>query len=299
MDRTNEVREFLTTRRARLQPADAGLPAAPARRRVPGLRREEVALLSQMSVDYYTRLERGNLSGVSDSVLESLARALQLDTAETEHLFDLARTANAGSRPRRGASRSDSPAGPAQVRPVLGRILEALGELPALITSDCRDVLAANRLGRALYSPVFAGGEEVPNLARFAFLDPAARTFYPDWEELTRDQVASIRQVAGRHPFDKQLTDLVGELATRSEVFARLWGQHDVRFHRTGSKRLRHPEIGVVQLDYEAMTLPADPRLSMSVFTPHGEADADRLALLAMWAQDQSVPTAADAPSES
>jgi len=278
MNETNEVREFLTSRRARLQPAQAGLPAFSSTRRVPGLRREEVALLSQMSVDYYTRLERGNLTGVSEAVLESLARALQLDAAETEHLFDLARTANAGARPRRRSPKTSR----AGLRPQLQRIIDAMTDLPAVINNDRRDILAANRLGRALYSPMFTGSDPVPNIARFTFLDPAAKAFFPQWEQTASDQVASIRQVAGRYPYDKDLTDLVGELATRSEFFARAWGQHDVRFHQSGSKRLRHPEIGEVHLEFEAMEMPADPRMSLIVYTPHAEADADQLALLNM-----------------
>lgn len=278
MNDTHEVREFLTSRRARLQPADAGLPAFDSRRRVPGLRREEVALLSQISVDYYTRLERGNLTGVSESVLDALAQALQLDAAETEHLHDLARSANVGASPRRRSA----PRTRARLRPQLQRIIDAMTDLPAVINNDRRDLLAANRLGRALYSPVFTDGDDVPNLARFTFLDPAAKTYFPTWERTASDLVASMRQVAGRHPHDKDLTDLIGELVTRSDFFARAWGRHDVRFHRSGAKQLRHPEIGEVDLEYEAMELPADPRMSLVVYTPATEADADRLALLAM-----------------
>ncbi|MFB6609024.1 helix-turn-helix domain-containing protein [Agromyces sp. NPDC056379] len=277
MDNRSEVREFLRTRRARITPEQAGLPAYGGNRRVPGLRREEVAMLAGVSVDYYTRLERGTLTGASDTVLDALARALQLDDAESAHLFDLARAANASPTARRPRIKTG------EVRPTLQRVLDAITEAPAIISTTRTDYLAANPLGRALYSVVFAAPQ--PNGARFAFLDPAAADFYPDWDRVTQDVVAALRGEAGRNPYDKRLTDLVGELSTRSERFRTLWAAHNVRHHRTGVKRLRHPVVGAIELSFEAMELPADPGLKLSVFTAEpGSASADALKLLSSWA---------------
>jgi transcriptional regulator with XRE-family HTH domain len=293
MDHRSEAREFLTTRRARITPDVAGLPAFGGNRRVPGLRREEVALLSGMSVDYYTRLERGDLSGVSDTVLQSLARALQLDDAETAHLHDLARAANASPVARKARQTTTS------VRPSIQRLLDAITDAPAIIRNGYCDFITANRLGRALYSPVFA--EPAPNSARFAFLNPAAKDFYLDWDKVTQELVAAMRGDAGRNPFDKRLTDLVGELSTRSETFRTLWAAHDVRYHRTGVKRLHHPVVGDLELTYEAFELPADPGLQLSTYTAEPASPSeDALKLLATWAAtaDTPAPRHATLPSD-
>lgn len=283
MDNRSEVKEFLTTRRARITPDAAGLPAFGGNRRVPGLRREEVALLSGMSVDYYTRLERGDLSGVSDSVLDALARALHLDDAETAHLHDLAHAANTSPVARKARKNTTS------LRPSIQRLLDAITEAPAIIRNNYYDYVAANRLGRALYSPVFA--EPAPNSARFAFFNPAAHDFYPDWDKVVQEFVAAMRGDAGRNPFDKRLTDLVGELATRSETFRTLWAAHDVRYHRTGTKRIHHPIVGDLELTYEAFELPADPGLQLSTFTAEpGSPSEDALTLLATWAATTETP---------
>jgi transcriptional regulator with XRE-family HTH domain len=283
MDHRSEAREFLTTRRARITPDVAGLPAFGGNRRVPGLRREEVALLSGMSVDYYTRLERGDLSGVSDTVLQSLARALQLDDAETAHLHDLARAAHASPVARKARQTTTS------VRPSIQRLLDAITDAPAIIRNGYCDFVTANRLGRALYSPVFA--EPAPNSARFAFLNPAAKDFYLDWDKVTQELVAAMRGDAGRNPFDKRLTDLVGELSTRSETFRTLWAAHDVRYHRTGVKRLHHPVVGDLELTYEAFELPADPGLQLSTYTAEPASPSeDALKLLATWAATADTP---------
>lgn len=285
MDTRSEVREFLSTRRARLIPDQAGLPDFGGHRRVPGLRREEVSLLAGVSVDYYTRLERGDLSGVSDSVLDALARALQLDEAEMAHLFDLARTANASPVVRTPHKRATG------LRPSILRLLDAMTEAPAVVRNNYFDYLAGNALGRALYLPVFAAPS--PNSARFAFLDPAAREFYPEWERNTRELVAAMRGDAGRDPHDKKLTDLVGELSTRSERFRTLWAAHDVRFHRTGVKRINHPVVGEMELTYEAFELPADPGLQMSTYTAEpGTSSAEKLTLLASWAATDAAASA-------
>ncbi|MCT9821232.1 helix-turn-helix transcriptional regulator [Microbacterium sp. W1N] len=283
MDHRAEVREFLSTRRARLTPDRAGLPAFGGNRRVPGLRREEVALLAGVSVDYYTRLERGDLSGASESVLDSLARALQLDEAETAHLFDLARTASASPSSRRPRRKTDA------VRPSLQRLLDAMTEAPAIIRNNYYDYVAANALARALYAPVFA--EAAPNSARFAFLNPAAQEFYPEWEKNTQELVASMRGEAGRNPYDRRLTDLVGELSTRSDRFRTLWAAHNVRYHRSGVKKLHHPVVGDLELTYEAFELPADPGLTLSTYTAEpGTASADALKVLASWAASTDLP---------
>ncbi|MCU4672714.1 helix-turn-helix transcriptional regulator [Microbacterium fluvii] len=277
MDHRSEVREFLSTRRDRMTPDQAGLPAYGGNRRVPGLRREEVALLAGVSVDYYTRLERGDLSGASDSVLDALARALQLDEAETAHLFDLARTANVSPTARRPRKKTEA------VRPSIQRLMDAMTDAPAILRNNYFDYVAANALGRALYAPVFA--DPAPNSARFAFLDPAAQDFYPEWEKNTQELVAAMRGEAGRNPFDRKLTDLVGELSTRSERFRSLWAAHNVRFHRSGVKRIHHPVVGELVLTYEAFELPADPGLTLSTYTAEpGSASADTLTLLASWA---------------
>jgi len=297
MDHRNEVREFLSTRRDRLTPDQAGLPAYGGNRRVPGLRREEVALLSGVSVDYYTRLERGDLSGTSDSVLDALARALQLDEAETAHLFDLARTANASPTARKPRKRAE------ELRPSIQRLLDAITDAPAMIRNNYFDYVGSNRLGRALYAPVFA--EPAPNSARFAFLNPAAPDFYVDWEKNTQELVATMRGEAGRNPYDKRLTDLVGELSTRSERFRTLWAAHNVRYHRTGVKRLRHPIVGDLELTYEAFELPADPGLTLSTYTAEpGSPSADALRVLASWAATDGsqpstpTPTLTEPPSD-
>jgi len=282
MDTRSEVREFLSTRRARLTPDKAGLPVFGGNRRVPGLRREEVSLLAGVSVDYYTRLERGDLSGASDSVLDSLARALQLDDAETAHLFDLARTANASPVVRKPRKKAEA------IRPSIQRLLDAMTEAPALVRNSSFDYLGANALGRALYSPHFT--DPAPNSVRFAFLNPAAHDFYPDWDRVTRELVAAMRGEAGRNPFDRRFTDLVGELSTRSDRFRTLWAAHDVRYHRSGVKRLRHPVVGEIELVYEAFELPSDPGLRMSTYTAEpGTASEEKLKMLASWVATESA----------
>ncbi|WP_417554726.1 helix-turn-helix domain-containing protein [Microbacterium sp.] len=277
MDHRTEVREFLTTRRARISPDRAGLPAYGGNRRVPGLRREEVALLAGVSVDYYTRLERGDLSGASHSVLDALARALQLDDAETAHLFDLAHTANASPTAKRARQKAGT------VRPSIQRLIDAITEAPALLRNEYFDYVSANALGRALYAPLFA--DPAPNSARFAFLNPAAQDFYVEWDKNTQELVATMRGVAGRNPYDRRLTDLVGELSTRSERFRMLWAAHNVRYHRSGVKKLHHPVVGDLELTYEAFELPADPGMTLSTYTAEpGSPSADALTLLASWA---------------
>lgn len=290
MDNRSEIRQFLTTRRAKITPQQAGLPAYSSHRRVPGLRREEVALLAGVSVEYYARLERGNLNGASESVLDALARALQLDEAEHEHLFDLARTANTTRRtPRRRA--------PQRVRPGLRSLLDAMTEAPAFVRNGRLDILAANRLGRALYWPVFTGPARPANLARFRFLDPRAADFYPDWDDAAHTTVALLRTEAGRDPYNRDLTDLVGELSTRSEEFRTLWAAHNVRLHHTGTKHFHHPAVGDLGLAFEAMPLPTDPGLTLTAYSAEpGTASHDGLKLLASWAATLEQPDQPEQP---
>lgn len=301
MDLKAEIREFLSTRRARITPERAGLPAwGGTHRRVAGLRREEVAMLAGVSVDYYTRLERGNLRGASEGVLEALAEALQLDEAERLHLFDLVRAANATGAARSRARRVAAPA----VRPAVQRILDAMADTPALVRNGRLDVLGINLLGRALYSPMYDStqrpADQPVNTARFHFLDPTAQPYWGErWEKVAHDAVAILRAEAVRNPYDEGLTRLVGELSTRSEDFRRLWASHDVRLHRTGTKIFHHPAVGKLELDYEALILPADTGLQMNVYTAAaGSPSADGLTLLASWAATTLANQAKDLAAE-
>lgn len=235
MDNRAEIREFLTSRRNRLRPAEAGLPVYGGNRRVPGLRREEVALLAGVSVDYYIRCERGDLSGVSESVLDSITEA------------------------------------------------------PAVLSNDTFDWVGANRLGRALFAPILDQAES--NSARFMFLNPDAKVFYPAWDKVARDLVAAMRGVAGRNPYDKRFSDLVGELSTRSDEFRVMWASHNVRFHRSGVKRIQHAGVGLVELSYDTLELPVDDGLQLSVFTAEpGSDSAQKLSLLGSWVAAEDVP---------
>jgi transcriptional regulator with XRE-family HTH domain len=276
LDASSELSQFLTSRRAKVTPEQAGLPTY-GQRRVPGLRREEVASLAGVSVEYYKRLERGNATGASDIVLESLADALRLDDAERSHLFDLARAASPIARQRTRPVQQ-------RVRPAVQQILDSI-TAPATLSNMHCDYLAANQLGRALYAPLFESREQPPNSARFTFLDPAAQQFFRDWEKAAKDLVAALRSMAGRNPYDRGLTDLVGELSTRSETFRTWWAAHNVRYHQTGTKRLHHPVVGDLELSYEVMELSADTGLRLAVFTAEpGSRSAYTLDLLASWA---------------
>jgi transcriptional regulator with XRE-family HTH domain len=277
VDTKTEIREFLTSRRGRITPDDAGLRVYGDNRRVPGLRREEVALLAGVSVDYYTRLERGNISGVSESVLEALVRALQLDEAERAHLFDLARAAQRSTPRRRRPAKQ-------LIRPSVQRILDAMSAAPAFVRNGRLDILAANELGYALYS-LYTSPTQPGNTARFVFLDPRAHDFYADWDHVANEVVAILRSEAGRDPYDRGLTDLVGELSTQCEPFRTKWAAHNVRFHDTGHKHLHHPIVGELELTYESMDLSAEPGLTVFAYTAEpGTASAQALDLLASWA---------------
>ena len=278
MDNRTEIRDFLSSRRAKITPEQAGLPAYGGRRRVPGLRREEVALLAGVSVDYYTRLERGDLKGASDSVLDAVASALRLDEPERAHLNNLAQAANRAQRVRRHRPPQEG------MRPTIQRILDAITGAPAYVRNGRRDILAANRLGYALYSELYLDPARPVNVARFVFLNPRARTFFLDWTTAANDMVAALRAEAGKNPYDRELSVLVGELSTRSEEFATRWAAQNVRFHRSGFKEISHPIVGDLQLSFEAMDLPADPGLSLIVYSAEpGSTTEDALNLLASW----------------
>lgn len=278
MDNRDAVSAFLRSRRDKITPEQAGLPAY-GQRRVPGLRRGEVAALAGVSIEYYTRLERGNLRGVSDSVLDALARALRLDDTERMYLYDLARAA--GPAPEaRARQRAVRPT----VRPSVARIVEGMPELPAYVMNNRLDTLAANPLGRALYSEMYADPACGANVARFAFFNPAARRFYADWERMARFAVGALRIEAGKNPYDRELTNLIGELSTRSDAFRMMWGSHDVHVFRESTKRLNHPLVGDLELDQETMSLPDESGLSVVVYSaPPGTAAEDGLKLLGSW----------------
>ena len=285
MDTKDEIREFLTSRRAKITPQQAGLPVFGGTRRVPGLRREEAAMLAGVSVDYYTKMERGDLRGVSEGVLEALARGLALDEAERAHLFDLARAAGptAPARRRRSA--------PQRVRPGVQRIIDAMTHAPALVQNGRGDVLAANRLGYALYSEMDLAPGLPANHARFVFLDPRSTRFFAEWDRVADDTAAMLRTEAGRDPHDRNLSDLVGELSTRSEEFRTRWAAHNVRAHQTGAKRYHHPVVGDLTLTYEILGLAADPGLVLLALTAEpGTPSHDALNLLGSWAVTTEPP---------
>lgn len=285
-DMSAEVREFLSSRRARLTPEQAGLTLYGGNRRVAGLRREEVAMLAGVSVDYYVRLERGNLSGASESVLDALANALRLDEAEREYLFDLAKASGPGRRARLSRQLDKT------VSPAVMQVLDAFTGAPAWVRNGRFDIIAANQLGRALYSPVFDDLKRPVNTTRFTYLNPAARDFWRDYDMITQDAAAMLRLEVGRNPHDPELIRLVGELSMQSELFRQRWASQDVKFHRSGVKRIHHPIVGDLDLNFESMDLPSSPGLVINVYTaPAGSPSADGLKLLASWAATQELPT--------
>ncbi len=280
MSHVDDVREFLSSRRARLHPEQAGLPAYGGNRRVEGLRREEVALLAGVSVDYYVRMERGNLSGASDSVLGSLARALQLDEVEQEYLFDLARQSpTPGPRTRAAAPK---------LRPVIQQVLDAITDAPAWVRNNRHDFLATNRMARALHAPMLDHQPHPANSARFVYLDPAARDFFREWDRIAEDTAGYLRQEAAHTPHDKALHELIGELSTQSAEFRKSWAAHNVRTHRAGVKRLHHPLVGDLDLNFESAELTSQPGLILVIYTADpGSPSADALALLGSLAASQ------------
>ncbi|MGW1736825.1 helix-turn-helix transcriptional regulator [Streptomyces sp. NPDC001999] len=287
MDHSTEIREFLRTRRARITPEEAGLTPHPGARRVPGLRREEVAQLAGISVDYYVRLERGRTQGVSRTVLDAVARALRLDDAERSHLFDLAQPTDA--RPRR-----KRPLSPQRVHPNLYQALDAIGT-PAMVQGRRTDVLATNRLAAALYTDFQARPHAERNFLRYLFLDEDARTLYGDhWDKAAAETVASLHLYAGSHHDDPQLSELIGELSLHDKDFRSMWADHDVRAHATGTKHLHHPLVGDLTLDYVTLDVVGAPDQSLIILTPEpASSSAEALSILASWT---GTATAASAP---
>lgn len=283
MDHSKDVREFLTSRRSRITPAQAGLAAYGGTRRVPGLKREEVAMLAGVSTEYYARLERGNLRGVSESVLESLARTLQLDEAERAHLLELAKAA-APSRAS-GARRVR-----AEVRPSIERILAGMTGTPAYIRNARMDILAANNLCFALYTGILSPGALPLNLARFMFLDPRAQDFFVEWDTLADDLTAALRSEAGRRPHDRALNSLIGDLATGSAEFSLRWARHNVRFHRTARKTLRCPLVGEIELTGDALDLPGEDLTLIAYTAEPGSHAQEQLDFLTSWSSARPAP---------
>lgn len=277
MDNKDEVRDFLTSRRANLTPDQVGLPGG-SNRRVPGLRRSEVAMLAGVSVEYYAKLERGQISGASESVLFAIAQALHLDDAEREHLFDLARAA--GQTPTRSRRK---PVASASVRSGMQLMMDAITEGAAMVRNGRMDILATNALGRALQAQVFDSPGN-GNLARYTFLDPRAHDFHPNWDKAADITVGILRTEAGRDPYDRGVQDLVGELCTRSDAFRTRWGAHNVRQHGAGVKRFVHPIVGELELSYEDLQFVQHPGLTFLIYvTDPGSASHDRMQLLAAW----------------
>lgn len=282
MDNRAEVRDFLTTRRARVTPDEVGLPAG-TNRRVEGLRRSEVAALAGVSVEYYTRIERGGISGASPEVLDSIAKALRLDDAERAHLFSLAHAASPVARPpRRRNPKSWTP------HQSLQWTLAAVTTGLAFVRNGRMDLLACNTLGRAFYKDAYDMPGCAPNLARFTFLDERSFEFYPDWDSFAEITTSILRTEAGRDPHNKELHDLIGELSTRSEEFRRLWGNHDVRHHGTGFKTFKHSVVGEMTLAYEGMEMESERGLTLTIYTPEpGTPSEERMQLLASWAASE------------
>jgi transcriptional regulator with XRE-family HTH domain len=294
MDHNAELREFLRTRRARLRPEDAGVPVTGTPRRVPGLRREELAQLAGVSTDYYTRLEQGRQLNVSETVLDAVAGALRLDDTERGYLFELCRQ---GRRTRARLR----PGRPQRVRPGLYSLLRTLDDAgsPAFVIGHRMDILASNRLVRALITDFDALPHRDRNLVRFMFLDETARELYGDWEAYAADSVAALRLSAGRHPDDRQLNELVGELTIKSAEFRTWWADHNVREKTHGSKIYRHPLVGETTLSYENVIFPGDRDQTMCIYHAEpGSPAAEALRLLASWtAATPITPSPPSTPS--
>lgn len=289
----DELRDLLKTRRARITPEHAGISAIGARR-VPGLRREEVAMLAGVSTDYYTRLEKGKVANPSESVLEAISRVLELDDAEYTHLLDLIAAMNS-----RGGVPRHRPGGPAP-RPNLQWMVDAMTDAAALVAGPFLDVVAMNHLARALYSPMLDNNSQGrANFARFAFLDPASRELYPNWDGAARVAAAQLRLAAGKHPNARALSSLVGELATRSDEFRTMWAEHEVRLHFAGTKYFTHPAVGEIELSYHTMDLPSDPGHALTIYNAMpGSASADALRLLSAWAASRAVASPVEPGSD-
>jgi len=280
MDSKSEITSFLSSRRAKLSPQEAGVPLYGGRRRVPGLRREEVAQLAGVSTDYYARLERGKVAGASREVLEAIARALQLDQDERDHLFDLVTITQtrtrAGSPQRRGTTSTT-------VRPGLQLVLDSI-QTPAYLQNARLDRLAANPIGRALYSHPMDGSKDRFNYALWLFLDPRAAEFHRDFDAAKHNVVALLHAATAKDPHDQGLIDVVGRLSTQSEEFRSYWASHDVFRYRRGAKLLTHSEMGDLEFGYESFELPTDPGVVMLIYTVEpGSPTAEAIQILSSW----------------
>lgn len=282
MSVNEDVRQFLMSRRAAVLPSEVGLPAAGADRRVPGLRREEVAALAGVSVEYYTRMEKGHIAGASDSVLSSIASALRLNDVEREYLFDLAR---ATIVPARGHA---APRPEPVVRPSVQRLIDAM-TVPAIVQTTAQDIVGVNALAREMYSPLFEI-DPVPNFARFNYLDPRSQEFFVDWEWSRRTTAAILRLEVGRDPMNSRLTALIAELSAGSPWFADDWATSNVHEHRNGVKSFRHPVVGVLEVAFDVFEAPGDPGLKLvSYSAPAGTATAEKFALLGTLAAEPAT----------
>ncbi|GGV84984.1 helix-turn-helix transcriptional regulator [Streptomyces massasporeus] len=282
-DNRADIRDFLARRRAQLTPEQVGLPAG-GRRRVPGLRREEVAVLAGVSTEWYTRLEKGHIGGVSEDVLDAVARTLQLTEDERTYLFDLAKAARPGPATRRRRK-------PVEIPPRVQWLLDSITLSAAFVTNGRLDMVATNALARALFAPMIDSAVTCergrPNFARYYFLERGSHEFVDDWDTGAKITVALLRAEAGRYPNDRALRELVGELSTVSDEFRTRWAAHDVRIHHGGVKRFHHPEAGFLELTYQPLDLPVSVHEahSLTIYTAEpGTAYEERLKLLASWA---------------
>ncbi|WP_036451340.1 helix-turn-helix domain-containing protein [Mycobacterium marinum] len=295
MDIAKDIREFLMSRRARITPDQVGLSPG-TRRRVPGLRREEAAQLAGVSTEYYTQIERGNVAGVSDDVLHAVSRALCLSDDEIVHFIDLARAAVGTRRPTRTKRAA------VQKLPVgVQALIDGMATSPAIVMNGNLDIVAANRLGRALYAPVFERATAIPNLARFIFFDDLSDQVFPQWKRTADEAVALLQAEAARAPHSPAITKIVGELATRSEEFRTRWAAHNVTAHRHGTKQFRHPEFGELTLTYNVFAVTAVPGLSLIGYTAEPDSSAAQaLQILSSWdaseEPDDRTPADRDTP---
>lgn len=288
MGQSAEFGRFLKAMRARLSPEDAGV-ADVGSRRVPGLRREEIAQLAGVSTDYYTRLEQGRHIHPSKAVLDSVARALRLNAGERAHMMDLLQTCA-------GAAKTPTPA--QRVRPALRQLLDAVGDVPAMVLGRRTDVLATNRIAKLLFADFPAMDPAERNLTRWLILDQSARDLFRDWKTVAADATGALRVDVGRHPNDPQANQLVGELAVNSEHFRHWWAGHRVATRSAGTVRLHHSIVGDLELDFETLSLPDDPDQSLRVYsTKPGSPSSDALKLLSSWDGGTPAPQPEDQPA--
>lgn len=282
MDPRIEINSFLTSRRAKLTPDQAGVPQFGGARRVTGLRREEVAHLAGVSTDYYARLERGKISGASREVLEAIARALQLDSDEHEHLLNLVAITQRRTPRKKTSNRTT-------VRPGIQRVLDSI-TTPAFVQNPRLDRIGSNQPGRALYSLPADGSQDKFNYAHYLFLDPRASRFHRDFENAKHNVVALLHAATSHDPYDKELIEVIGTLSTQSEEFRSLWASHDIFRYRSGAKLLTHSGIGDLEFGYESFELSTDPGLVMLVYTIEpGSPTAEAMGLLSSWSTDAEL----------